>query len=689
MGLSLTADGTVRQVANIAACPHCASTVPAGDTYCCYGCELAAGVLREGAEEHSKTRAALVLSLLLSMLVMMLSLFLYAEDVYEVRPAGVYTALSSMYRWASLLVATPVVVLLGVPLARRAIKALRRGRIGMDLLILVGSSAAYGLSVRAVLLGLHGVYFDSATAALMLSTLGRFLEAKGRAQASRVLGPLLERTRSTVRVVRPDGEVSSSPALVGEGDTLRLDIDETLPVDAVIVGEAVEVNLAVLSGEAAPVLKKNGDTVPAGAVVVSGTLRCVALRSAKLSTLERLAEMSRTLREAPSPLLRHADAFAAVLTPFVVALALATFGYWYWVASPEEATLAALSVVLAACPCTYGAIAPLMLWLGMQKALAHGALVRTPKTMEELAKVDCVAFDKTGTLTDPTLAVTRLAVADGSREADALGWVAAMEAGTRHPVGRALAKFAEENGAKPPPLGARSNLAGRGISAETEDGARLLLGTPSWLTSEGVEGVPREARVVLARGGKVVASFWVGETLRREARAALEALRIEGIRRVVLTGDDPESAARVVADLDLDVRAGLGPEAKVTALRSFGERAAMVGDGLNDGPALAGVGPGFSMDGSSDLARGMAHVALLRADLRLVPWTLGLARRTLRLTRHSLVAATVYNLLFLTLAATGHLRPVWAGVAMATSSLLMLVMALSLREAPGPEGAPS
>jgi heavy metal translocating P-type ATPase len=588
-----------------------------------------------------------------------------------------------------LFLSAPVVLLLGVPLAKRAFRGLAAGRIGMDLLVLVGATAAFVISLRALFQQRHGIYFDSATAALMLATLGRFLEAQGRAQASRLLGPLLERTRASVRVRRGETLEPTAPALIAAEDELFLDVDETLPVDARVLGDTVEVNLAVLTGEPTPVARHAGETVPAGAVVVAGSLRGVALRSAKASTLERLAELSRTLREQPSQLVRLADGFATVLTPLVFLVAGATFLHWNANGSMEEATLAALSVVLAACPCTYGAIAPLVQWLAMRKALEHGVLVHRASTLEELATVERVAFDKTGTLTDALLAVRGIELAEGVDESEALGLVAALEAGSRHPVGRALAAFAHARGAVAVPLSRRALVVGAGVEGLDATERRVRLGAASWALGSDAARPPdrlaaRVARVALACDGRALAWLDVGEALRSEAAEAVSALRAVGVGAVILTGDEAGSAKAIGESLGVEVRAGLGPEAKLAAIRALGPRTSMVGDGLNDGPALAGVGPGFAMEGGTDLARGMAQVTLLEPDLRLVPWTLALARHAARTARRGLYVATAYNVVFLSLAAAGLLRPVWAGVAMATSSVLMLAGALRVRVFPAP-----
>ena len=676
--------------ANVAGCGHCGLACRAGDAYCCYGCEVAAQIAKEGAEEHGKTKAALLVSLLLSMTVMMLSLFLFQEDVYGVDARGAW--LSNVYRIASGVLSTPVILLLGVPILRRAARTLRQGRMSMDLLVGAGAWAAYGISIYAIAVGRRGVYFDSATSALILSTLGRYLEATGRAKASSLLGPSLKRSTEPVLVLGESGYSEKAPSLVVPGDRLKIDTEEVVPVDARLVGHAAEVNLGVLTGESVPVLRHPGDEIPAGAIIVAGPIECDALRPLKDSTLERLSDLAKKLASRPTSLQRWADRFAAVLTPLVVALAFGTLAYHAHKASSEEGVIAALAVVLAACPCTYGVATPLVFWLALRKALAHGVLVRSASVLEELSKVKAVAFDKTGTLTERELSVSGVETAEGASEADVMGCLAALEEGNKHPVGQAVFKFARAAGATTVELRDRKLVPGKGVSGVDGEGRTLLLGAAAWLASEGVEGATDAAatsglRVVLARDGRVMARVRIGEVLRPEAKEAVEALARDGIGAFMLTGDASSGASEAAASLGIEASAGLSAEDKVRALESKGGGVAMVGDGLNDAPALAGTRPSFAVHGGTDLARGMAQVSLLTPDLRLVPWTIALSKRAFSIARTNLVASTIYNFVFLLLAATGALKPVFAGISMATSSLLVLASASRVRAFAPPNGA--
>jgi len=661
-------DGALSAVAEMSAsgaCEHCGLPSPRGARWCCYGCELCAQVAQQGREDHGRLYGVFAFSLVLSMIVMMLSLFLYAEDVFDAAADVEMAWLREAYRWAALLLATPVMGLCAVPLLRRAMTDLRARRLGMEGLITVGGFAAYGTSIWAVLAGRSGVYFDSATAAVVLATFGRYLEATARSRASASLGPLLEVSHSHARRLESDGtRVEIAPAEIEPGTTLEVDPGDVVPVDLRLQGGPMEVDLAVLTGESRPVVLAEGAVVPAGAVPISGSVRGVALRAARDSTLERLAELARGLRERPSRLLRWADRFATALLPGVAAIALGAFAVRAWSGSPAAGLIAALAVLLCACPCSYAIASPLVHWLMLRQALARGVLIRGADVLEALAGIRAVALDKTGTLTRPDLHVTGERIASHVARVEVLSLIRALEDGSPHPVGRALLRHAGT--AMPAPLGERRILPARGVEALDEHGRRLFI------------GASQDGEFALRRDDALLATFQVDEEIRPEAAEAIAALRATGLRVMILSGDAPARAERIGQVLHIEARGGLGPVEKAAALDVLGLPAALVGDGVNDAPALASRITGFAVGDATGLARGVAQVTLLEPDLRLVPFTIALARRGMRLVRWLIGASTAYNLVFVALAASGALRPVWAGLSMLVSSLLTVAFAAGI-----------
>lgn len=658
-------------------CEHCGLDA-GGAHFCCYGCELAHQLATESDEERHATAGLLTLSLLLAMIVMMMSLFLYAEDIYEATSDPVFAWLRGAYRWASGALATPVVLMLGIPLGRRAWRRLMERAITMELLIVVGAVAAWIASMGAVIGGGTAVYFDSAVAALVLATFGRYLEAKARTRASQLVGHLLEPSATPVIV---EGR-RVAPAAIAAGTTFRVAAEQVVPVDARVV-TPVEVSLAVLNGESAPVALAAGDEVPAGATPLSGELVAVALRPASDSTLETLARLAKGLRQGRTEVQRWADQLATWLTPLVTAIALAALVYWGQRSSWPVGIETALAVVLVACPCTYGVITPLIMWLTLRKALAGGVCVRDARVVEAMAEASVVAFDKTGTLTQPMHRV-RMHRHGAHDEAVAV-WVAALEDGRRHPVARALARWASEHGgATTAGLIERRSCDGQGVVARDERGRAIALGSPRLMESLSVDVAAGalDRAAYLAIDGELVASFEVDEALRPEAHEVMEEVAEAGLRRIILSGDRQARVARLGATLGVEARGELTASDKVAALRELGGRAVIVGDGVNDAPASAAAAIGVAVAGASGLNRGMADVTLLREDLRLVPWVLGLSRRASHLARRTLAAATAYNVLFVALAASGVLRPVWAGLSMLAASLLALGSALRMAAYP-------
>ncbi|MEQ9324793.1 MAG: HAD-IC family P-type ATPase, partial [Polyangiaceae bacterium] len=483
----------------------------------------------------------------------------------------------------------------------------------------------------ALVRGGTAVYFDSAVAALVLATFGRYLEANARARASHLVGHLLEPSAKPVQV---DGR-ATAPAAIEPGMTFRVAPGEVVPVDGRLLAP-VEVSLGVLTGESAPVSLAEGDEVPAGATPSSGELVATALRPAKASTLETLARLAKGLREQRADVQRLADRLATWLTPLVAAVAIAALVFWGTTSAWPVGVETALAVVLVACPCTYGVITPLILWLTLRRALSHGVCIRNARVVEAMADVRVVSFDKTGTLTQPMKAVRMHR--HGTERVPIAPVVAALEHGNGHPIARALAGWAGDDRIR---LSDRRIVNGQGVVATDERGLEVALGSPRLLTDLGI-AVPVEARArsaLLSIDGEMVASFDVDEALRPEAPVVVASLSAAGIAQVILSGDRRARAARVGEALGVAAHGELTPGAKVAALRELGGGVAIVGDGVNDAPASAAAAIGFAVCGASGYHRGLADVTLLRDDLRLVVWTLELSRRASQLARRTLGAA--------------------------------------------------
>jgi Cu2+-exporting ATPase len=641
------------------ACRHCGLAASAHGDFCCYGCELADRLLHEDADEQQRTAGVLTLSLVLTMSVMMLSLFLYAEDIYEPTSNATFAWLRQAYRYGAAILATPVMLLLGIPLLRRAARA---GRLTMELLIAVGAFAAWWVSVVGLVRGGTAVYFDSAVAALTLATFGRYLEAKARCHASKLVGRLLEPSIEPVLAAQADGTLRrTAPTDIQPGMVVEVPPGATVPVDLVVHDDG-KVSLAVVTGESEPVVVAAGDEVPAGAIVLDRDLRGAALRVSHESTLERLAAMVRDLHERRGRPQRVADQLAAWMLPLVAIAACAAFAYWTTVEGMGRGIDVALAVVLVACPCTYAVVTPLISWLTLRKALHHGVCIRDAEVIDAMASVRGAAFDKTGTLTEPTLA--------GEASPDVFSLVNALERDLPHPIARSLRGLARGHDAAS--LSEREVVDG-GVRGRDAAGRELLLGSARLMARTGIT-TGDDAEVYLAVDGEVVATFVVSECVRLDAPAAIDALRHDGIDCIILSGDHAARVQHVANQLDVEARAGMTAADKLEALQALSDTA-LIGDGANDAPAAAAASVSFAVDNATSLQRGAADVVMLTSNLRLVPWSLALARRATRSSYQALAAATIYNVCLVSVAAAGLLRPVLAGLSMIAASLIALASA--------------
>lgn len=653
-------------------CAHCGLAAPRGAEYCCFGCELAAKIRQEGAHDHARLFATFNLSLVLSMVIMMLSLFLYAEDVFDAHGDTELAWMRSAYRFASAILATPVMALAGHPLLRHAWTRLKRAQISMEVLIAGGAFTAYAISLAALFDSTRAIYFESATAAIVLSTLGRYLEASARSNASKTLGPLLNLSRGPVWLKHSSGEwLKVAASTIVPGDHLRVPLEETVPADLRLVSETAEVDLGVLTGEPKPQLISKGGLIPAGAVVISAVgegIEGIAQNSARESTAEKLAQLAKSLHEHPSASMRWADRLARWLTPLVALIAAATALYWGTTADVGTAIVNTLAVVLVACPCTYGVAAPLVHWLVLQRALELGALVRSAEAIEELDRAKVVAFDKTGTLTS-ALEVEAMVLAPGVDRTRALSLVRALEEGSRHPLAKALFTFA--SAAEPAILHDRRFVSGTGVFARDERGEQVGL--------RAVRSSAEGGDVELFAGTANIARFSIDEQLRPQAKETVQTLRAEGLEVLILSGDRSDRVERIAARLGITGRGSLSPKEKTQQLADLGSRAVMIGDGLNDAPAAAGVSVSIAIGGATDLLRGLADVTLADTDLEKIPALFQLAKRAMRTVRRMIFFSTLYNAVFIAFAAAGMLKPVFAGLSMLIASLLALAFAARLQ----------
>jgi P-type Cu2+ transporter len=686
-------------------CRHC--LLPAGRralqqsvngescVFCCYGCSIAFQVKNGKTEEWEAAWLLIRLGVggFLSMNIMLFSLLIYG-GVFTGADARVLPFIDILL----LVLATPAVVILGGPFLRETLLEGTCGRLTSSALIVLGVGAAYIYSTLAAIEGSAQVYFDTATMVLMLFTLGRYLEAAGRARAARDLEPLLVAERENVVVVENGTEIGRPVCEVVAGTLVRVRPGERIAVDGVIVEGASHADEAVITGESRPVEKDLGSAVIAGSINMEGLL---LIRSSGSGSATRWAQICRSVRDAllrRSPIHRLADRAVAAAVPGVLLLGGLTVAYWAQWLPLDRAMLMGVAVLVVACPCAVGLAAPLASSLGIGRLARHGCLVRDAGALEELARVRVLAFDKTGTLTLGKARVVAIET-DGAATGEVLSLAAGLERHSEHGLGRAVVSAAADRGVELVPTRDVRAVPGRGIVGHS-DGGTVAAGNLAMMRDlrfPVASGLAECGRRAEASGHSVIYVGW-GEQTRAvialddspipEARATIAALHARGLRVAVLTGDLAPAAHRVAAALGIeDVHAGLTPEDKRIALdwyRRSRDVVAMVGDGLNDGPVLVEADIGIAVGTATDLARETAAVVLPVGGIWLLPWIVDVARAVRTTVRTNLLWAFGYNLVALTLAALGMLQPIIAAAVMAGSSILVVLNSLRLERLPEP-----
>ncbi len=591
--------------------------------------------------------------------------------------------------------ATPVQFWLGARFYRAGWRALAAGAGNMDLLVAIGTTAAWGLSVWNWLSAPAGampeLYFEASAVVITLVLLGKWLEGRARRGTAFALRSLRALAPERARLLRDGGEIEVPIASVAPGDTVLVRPGERVAVDGEVVAGASEIDESLVTGESLPVAVKPGDAVVGGALNGNGLLQVRATHAAADGTLEQIARLVEHAQASKAPIQRIVDRVAEWFVPVVVLIALGTGVGWALAgAAVDVAVLRAVAVLVIACPCALGLATPAALVAGTGAAARAGILIRDAVALESAAAIGVVAFDKTGTLTmgRPTLlAHERFGTDPG--EVLALG--AALQKDSGHVLARALIEAAPAAGAL-----ATDVVASPGLGVEGHVGARhLALGSLRFVEGRAVEvgaargwleGQQAAGRTVSLLADltslRVVGAFAFADAARPSARATVAALQAAGVHTVLLTGDHAASAAALARQVGIeDIRASLLPADKLRIVHELAAQygpVAMVGDGINDAPALAAADLGMAMGGGTDVAAAAAGIVLLRSEPWAVVAALDIARRTRRRIRLNLVLATVYNLAGVPLAAFGVLTPVIAGAAMAASSVSVVTSALLL-----------
>ena len=615
-----------------------------------------------------------------------------------------------------LALATPVVLWGGWPFFVRGAQSLRTGHLNMFTLIALGTGAAYIYSVVAALApelfpaqfrDMHGgvaVYFEAAAVITVLVLLGQVLELRARAATSGAIRALLELAPKTARRLRQDDTDEDVPLdALAAGDCLRVRPGEKIPADGLVIDGRSSVDESLVTGESMPVTKSPGDSVIAGTLNQSGGFIMRADKVGRDTLLAQIVQMVAAAQRSQAPIARLADRVASWFVPLVIAIAVAAFAAWS-VFGPEPritfALLAAVSVLIIACPCALGLATPVSIMVGVGRGALAGILIRNAAALERLEKVDTLILDKTGTLTEGKPRLVAVIVADGQNERDVLRLAASLERASEHPLAAAILAAAGERGIDLAEVSDFHSMPGGGVTANA-DGHEVALGSQSFLVELGVtaawpgeeaERLRRDGSTVIfaAINGKFAGLLGITDPIKPSAPAALQMLRKEGLRIVMLTGDSRTTADAVARRLRIsEVEAEVRPEQKnrvVQELRRQGRVVAMAGDGVNDAPALAAADVGIAVGAGTDVAVESAGITLVRGDLVGIVRAQRLARATMRNIRQNLFFAFVYNGAAIPIAAGVFypafgitLSPMIGAAAMALSSVCVIGNALRLR----------